>query len=557
MRVYKCTDPHVEEFINMMEPTTEEKGYSCKEIHDMYVSFMKFFYPDTDPLGKESMRRKLTNDEIPHHSAERRKVLYQLMPSETLLEIEGIQKIAFSGISLEQVKNVVKKEDNDNMRSYTALYKTSDRKFENSHYKTDIGSFEKFLYDRNYTMAFDKKDWIKFSDLYKDYLKYCADSIYVPANQLTVKKYLKDMTYRVIKLPESRNDSKNLYVNIHRKEKEETSPKVVSINNNITNPNPEPVQEDLGLMTEPLPKVIDCCTCKKNKFVLKPIITPASDKIRVINDGVREFIHKKTSYDEDGKMYDTRKLYAAYLYYTENNTCSFNEFRYILSTIPAARLTSDYENNTEVSRIIPEFEYLARMQEKNKSGLINMKINNAEKRITKALEEAMKIYDKLNDEDRWYSEPEKVEEKKKEEDKAKDFIDLKTKIHNTNGGEENKEESTTNAKEKEKVVEEKSNQIPDFGSDEIKAFDSVNAAMHDIESKYASVLLKYKALEDIKQTIKEQRAKVHEELRSVFDLMVNSSLQKVETLDPLDPAFNKEIRAIKDQLQNLTSFVKR
>jgi hypothetical protein len=43
MKEYQCTNPHVEEFINMMVPTTEEKGYSYKEIHAMYVSFMEFF----------------------------------------------------------------------------------------------------------------------------------------------------------------------------------------------------------------------------------------------------------------------------------------------------------------------------------------------------------------------------------------------------------------------------------------------------------------------------------------------------------------------------------
>lgn len=560
-RVLRCTNPFVDDFFSMMEKADRtDGGFTYVELHSMYTEFMAFFYPDKKVLGKESIRRKLVIDGIPYIETHDGKKPYLLKPSQVLLEIEGIKRVIFEakGVNLDTLKQV-KKEVNKDMKNCKTIYQNSDRKFERAHYCSDVeGTFDKFMYDRDYHMVFDKKDWIKFSDLYRDYLKYCGESIYVPASSLAIKRYLKDATYKVIKLPESRNDSKNLYVNINRRE---------NISTKSTTPSPKVVQIPLvqqptvvdppDVMTQPIPLTadLDGSVTLKPKFVLDPITTLSGDLAKNVNESVREFIHKKTSYDEDGNMYDTRKLYAAYLYYAKDKkyvtTYSFNAFRYVLSVIPAARLNSDYENNTEVSRIIPEFEYLARMQEKNKAGLTQLQVNNYEKRVTKALEGTMAIYDQLEADNAWNPvvvEAEEVKNDKVEEVKQ-DFTDLHNKINNAFGGEPKaiKEISTTIET---KTVETKEEV-------DSKAMESVDSAMQNIEEQYAPILMKYKALEEIRQTIKEERAKVHEELKPVFDMMVSSALSKMESLDATTTSFHNEVDSIKGSLKNLTSFTKK
>ena len=554
----RCTNPHVDEFFSMMEKADRTNGgFTYTELYSMYVEFMGFFYSNEKPLGKESIRRKLVFDGIPYIESTGKKP-YLVKPSSVLLEIEGIKRIVFEvkGVNLEALKQV-KKEVNKDMKNCKTIYENSDRKFERAHYCSDVeGTFDKFMYDRDYHMVFDKKDWIKFSDLYRDYLKYCGESIYVPASSPAIKKYLKDATYKVIKLPESRNNSKNLYVNINRRVKEATitpSSKVVQI--------PLPVQQPVDppeVMNQPIPLTADLngSVTLKPKFILDSITTLTGDLAQKVNDGVREFIHKKTSYDEDGIMYDTRKLYAAYLYYAKDKkdvtTYSFNAFRYVLSVIPAARLNSDYENNTEVSRIIPEFEYLARMHEKNKAGLIPMQVNNYEKRVTKALEGTMAIYDQLEADNAWNPVVVEVEEVVNEppvEEVKASFTNLHNKINNAFGGEQKaiKKVSTTIET---KTVE--ANEEVDS-----KAMESVDSAMQNIEEQYAPILMKYKALEEIRQTIKEERTKVHEELKPVFDMIVSSALSKMESLDATTTSFHTEVDAIKGSLKNLTSFTKK
>jgi chromosome segregation ATPase len=267
-----------------------------------------------------------------------------------------------------------------------------------------------------------------------------------------------------------------------------------------------------------------------------------------VNDSVREFIHRRTSYDEDGIPYDTKKLYAAYRYYMRGkDTYSFNEFRYVISCIPAARLESDYDNNTEVSRIIPEFEYLSRMEEKNKAGLIQMQINNYYKRVTKAIEETKKIYEQLESENGWY--PTVVEEEKKEdkvEEIKKDFAEIQHNIKSAFGGEEQRKESSA-------IIETKKVEL----KEDDKSLGSVDAAMHDIENNYASVIRKYKALESIKQVIKEEKVKVHDDLKPIFDMLVDNSLKKFEEINPTFPSFEKEVEDLKNNLRNLSNFVKK
>ena len=543
MGMTRCNNPYVDEFFSMMEKADRpDGGFTYVELHSMYVEFMSFFYPDEKPLGKESIRRKLVFGELPYIESHDGKKPYLVKPSPVLLEIEGIRKIVFEakGVNLETIKQV-KKEVKDMEHSYNTIYKNSDRKFESKHYKADTGSIEKFMYDKGYSLVFDKKDWIKFSDFYRDYLKYCADSIYVPLNQLTVKKFLQDSTYRVIKLVESRHDSKNLYVNVNKKT---TSPKskVVPIQ-----PIQQPVQ---SIMTKPIPiQELSGSVEVKPMFKLEPFTTLSGDFGQKVNDSVREFIHRRTSYDEDGIPYDTKKLYAAYRYYMrDKDVYSFNEFRYVISCIPAARLESDYDNNTEVSRIIPEFEYLSRMEEKNKAGLIQMQINNYYKRVTKASEEAKKIYEQLEAENGWY--PAVVEEEKKEdkvEEVKKDFAELQHNIKSAFGGEEQHKEVSSATIETKKV---------ELKEDD-KSLDSVDHALHDIENNYASVIRKYKALESIKQVIKEEKVKVHDDLKPIFDMLVDNSLKKFEEINPTFPSFEKEVEDLKANLRNLSNFVKK
>lgn len=560
MGMTRCNNPYVDEFFSMLEKADRpDGGFTYVEIHSMYLEFMAFFYPDEKPLGKESIRRKLVFGEIPYIGSKDGKKPYLVKPSPVLLEIEGIKRIVFEakGVNLESIKQVKKEVKEKDMKNCNQIYKNSDRKFERSHYYSDVeGTFDKFMYDRDYHMVFDKKDWIKFSDLYRDYLKYCGESIYVPASSLAIKKYLQDATYKVIKLPESRNDSKNLYVNINRKEASNT-PSKSKVNKVVQIPlQVQPSVDPPEIMTQPIPITADLngSVTLKPKFVLEPITTLTGDLAQKVNDGVREFIHKKTSYDEDGIMYDTRKLYAAYLYYAKDKkditTYSFNAFRYVLSVIPAARLNSDYENNTEVSRIIPEFEYLARMQEKNKAGLTQLRVNNYEKRVTKALEGAMAIYDQLEADNAWNPVVVKEEEVKndKVEEVKKDFTNLHDKINNAFGGEPKpfKEVSTP--------IEAKTVEAEEVDS---KAMESVDSAMQNIEQQYAPILMKYKALEEIKQIIKEERQKVHEELKPIFDMIVSSSLSKLESLDATTAGFHNEVDSIKDSLKNLTQFTKK
>jgi len=547
MGMTRCNNPYVDEFFSMMEKADRpDGGFTYVELHSMYVEFMSFFYPDEKPLGKESIRRKLIFGGLPYIESNdgKGKKPYLVKPSPVLLEIEGIRKIVFEakGVNLETIKQV-KKEVKDMEHSYNTIYKNSDRKFESKHYKADTGSIEKFMYDKGYSLVFDKKDWIKFSDFYRDYLKYCADSIYVPLNQLTVKKFLQDSTYRVIKLVESRHDSKNLYVNVNKKTS--PKPKVVPI---------QPVQQPVqSIMTKPIPITAELSGSVKVKpmFKLEPFTTLSGDFGQKVNDSVREFIHRRTSYDEDGIPYDTKMLYAAYRYYMrDKDIYSFNQFRYVISCIPAARLESDYDNNTEVSRIIPEFEYLSRMEEKNKAGLIQMNINNYYKRVTKASEETKKIYNQLESENAWY--PAVVEEEKEDkvEEVNKNFAEIQHNIKSAFGGEQKAVKEIVSTPIEMKMIETKE----DFDS---KAMKSVDSAMQNIEEQYAPILMKYKALEEIKQTIKEERAKVHEELKPIFDMMVSTSLSKLESLDPTTAGFHTEVDSIKDSLKNLTQFTKK
>lgn len=553
-RVLRCTNPFVDEFFSLMEKADRiEGGYSYKELHSMYVEFMRFFYPNEKTLGEESIRRKLVIDGLPYIESEtksNRKKLYLIKPSSVLLEVEGIKKIVFNikGVNLEAVKQQVKKEVKDMgySYSYNTIYKNSDRKFESKHYKADSGSIEKFIYVKGYSLVFDKQDWVKFSDFYRDYLKFCADSVYVPLNQLTVKKYLQDATYRVIKLVESRHDSKNLYVNINNK-KTSPKPKVVP----IQHIQQQPTQTALDLMTKPIPITTDLHGSVEVKpvFKLELFTTLSGDFGQKVNDNVREFIHRRTSYDEDGIPYDTKKLYAAYRYYMrDKDIYSFNEFRYIISCIPAARLESDYDNNTEVSRIIPEFEYLSRMEEKNRAGLIQMQINNYYKRVTKASEEAKKIYEQLEAENGWYPAPAVVEEEKEDKDKVEELkkAELQHNIKSVGGEEQHKEASSTTIETKKVELKE-----------DDKSLGFIDAAMRDIEHNYAGVIRRYKALESIKQVIKEERVKVHADLKPIFDMIVENSLKKFEEINPTFPSFEKEVEDLKANLRNLSNFVKK
>jgi hypothetical protein len=81
--------------------------------------------------------------------------------------------------------------------------------------------------------------------------------------------------------------------------------------------------------------------------------------------------------------------------------------------------------------------------------------------------------------------------------------------------------------------------------------------METIEHDYAGVIRKYKALESIKQVIKEERVKVHDDLKPIFDMLVNNALTKFEDMNPTFPSFDKEVEDLKNNLRNLSSFVKK
>ena len=418
------------------------------------------------------------------------------------------------------------------------------RKYGDFHAKGDNNSVFQFMEDENYSRSFSKDEYMQFKKLYVAYLKYCNKKGYLPISRVGFKSIMEDHTYAI----EKRGGT--LFINVNKITPVEVGKEVV-----VDSAKPEVVEqveeENKDMENEKAVEILG--SVKVFNFKFKPIETPdvSKERLQEIDHFVRDsFIRKYTQYSEDGKAtYDTKKLYASFKYYTKDKDITFNQLRYVLSHIPAARLTTSEDFTKEFSALIPEFYFLAHIHDKDVENGIPITVDRYNTRVLKAKAEVIKIYKELK-ENNGFDDPEVMEEPVVEEIKKEEEVVVPVQqelLH------EVKEEPNVNKEIQNK--EEVTDTVP-YETDN-EAFSSINSAMESIEHDYAGVIRKYKALESIKQVIKEERVKVHVDLKPIFDMLVNNALTKFEDMNPTFPSFDEEVEDLKANLRNLSSFVKK
>jgi hypothetical protein len=313
-------------------------------------------------------------------------------------------------------------------------------------------------------------------------------------------------------------DEKFLYVNINNKNKKKfikpETDQQISLD----------VLPDIPTEDIPFDRDIETSVKVVGEYHFLPISKPDKNDQANINKMVRQFLSFNCQYDME-QEYDTRKLYAAFLYYTKSNDVSFNAFRYILSSIPVAKLnTSD---TTETVCVLPEFEYL----EKMRTNFGNVSISNFEKRVAEPKKEIFKILKDLEEHNFLM----KNEETKKEEEKIEEPAQPVPVVEN---------------REKEVSVNKTYLDLDNV------SMETIDKGMLEIENKYSVIIAKYNTMKELKELVKSYRPKVHGDLKAVFDLYVSMCVNKLKEADT-EEKIKTEFVVCKSKLYNLTLFVKK
>ena len=413
-------------------------------------------------------------------------------------------------------------------KSLAEKYNNSDRKFEPGIHSS-IDTITAFIEKRQYSRRFGKESWVRFADVFEDYLKFCDESIYVPVSRTFFKAYLEDLTYQIEKIW----GGKYLYINFGPKDGSYPGNKPVPPHEEV-NPNNKvielpldsiPLNKDLGISVTVQKEEED--ENKETNIVPKPKIS--EEELLRIDKFVRDKFVNKYCHYATYNTYNVKKLYASFKYYTKNDSITYDEFAYVISSIPLAKVNIPkygFEAGKLFSCVIPEFSYLKFMKHKS-----NFNIANYKEKVTDAEKETLAIYAKMSEEDI-------------KEGIAKEEETTKTIVPETKAVEETKPEEKEVHEEVKKEINTNNPSI-----------DLVENEMRKIEENYKAVLIKYKTLDDIKHIINARRDEVHPELQFVFDMSVK---EVVGTLDSIEPEEMSKVKMVLvNKLDSLASFVKK
>ena len=213
-----------------------------------------------------------------------------------------------------------------------------------------------------------------------------------------------------------------------------------------------------------------------------------------------------------------KELYAFFLVKNPESDISFKTFLRVLGIIPIGDLT--IIDNEEVTRYIPSYKHIEIIMNKYKDSGYDITADHYQERVVKI--------------------------KERTREKMKELF-------------ESKEEPKQVEVEEEVVVKEENNN----DKKEVNELNNTSSSMLVVESSIntikeqnAIVFAKYDALQKIRNSIYINRKKVHDELKTIFDLYASSasnSIMKAITEDEI----NKETNEVLDKFVNLTKFIKK
>ena len=439
--------------------------------------------------------------------------------------------------------NVEEKEEPKMKTSVMEKYNNhTDRRFSDPHTHGDSDTITAFIEKRNYGLRFGKKNWVRFVDVFNDYMDFCNESIYIPVSRTFFQKYLEDTTYTVDKI----HGGRYLYINMGPKDgsypgsKPAPEPEVIDTTNNVIELPLDPVPfEGAEIETSVTVEEAEPIKEEVKTKIDKPNISD-EEFIRIDNFIRDNFINRYCNY-ATYNTFNLKKLYASMRYYTGNTSISYEEFSYVISRIPAARInipTFGSEVGKIFSCLVPEYCHLKFLRDKS-----GFRLTNYDEKIKKAEQGTLEIFKSLCKQENEKEEDKKEENIKESETKVEEpaLIKVEQVEEPKVKKEEKKEEEVS------KVNKEQQQNNP--------AINAVEAAMTKIEKEYADVFVKYKTLADIRAIIADGRNEVHEELQFVFDMAVQEIINKLDSMDANTIILAKT--SLETKLKSLASFTKK